>query len=81
MSALRLTADTAGNVIAHLSITCPAEDAVTITPLAGGLVLFEIGADEPCQVQFTISAELLVDVLSGALADALRHLDGDPEVA
>lgn len=78
MTALRLTADTAGNVIAHLSITCPAEDAVTVEGLDDGLVVLELAGDEPCNVRFTVPAELLVDMLSGALADVLRHLDGVP---
>lgn len=77
MTALRLTADTGGNVVAHLTVSRTA-DVAHVVPLADGLVVLELGADEAVQVRITGPGDVLVDVLSSALADVLRHLDGVP---
>lgn len=77
MTSLRLTADTQGNVVAHLTVSTAA-DVAHVEPLADGLVVLELGADEPVQVRITGPGDVLVDVLSSALADVLRHLDGVP---
>lgn len=74
MTGLLVTAVDGGNVAVHCTISTVA-DVVHVEPVGPGLVLVELGADEPVQIKLTGPGHVLADVLFDALAAVLEHLE------
>ena len=73
MTALRITTDGSGDIIAEVTVT--SGDVTQVQPAGDGLLAFEVWADEPARVRVVASAQALGHLLRAAhrqLREAIR---------